>query len=199
MSAPEHRPSTGYWHWTLAGGAGITLLGLTLLAMPVGDRELFAHQAGWLLALGALIELLLGLKSRRSPEGRIAVLLSGIAFAAALLILVRPDAFPMLFVAFVCLGARGLGAVVAAFIGERATRRWVLGRGGVDVVLAAILAAGAPVSAVISILSGAKWPRGRAAILGNFVAVSMISSGICLIGIALAHLAAERRRAAANG
>ena len=58
-------------------------------------------------------------------------------------------------------------------------------RGIVDTLLATTLVAGAPLAAVISTLSGKKWPPSGHAVLGNFIGVSMIAAGVCLLGLAL--------------
>jgi uncharacterized membrane protein HdeD (DUF308 family) len=83
-----------------------------------------------------------------------------------------------------------VGALVAAASGEGRLQLWVLARGLIDLLLGGMLISGAPLIAVISVLSGKTWPPNSAAILGNFIAISMISAGICLLGMAW-----SRRRA----
>jgi uncharacterized membrane protein HdeD (DUF308 family) len=174
-------------HWVLAtvGGGLILLLGAILLILPVGSRASFAQTAGWLLMAAGAIELFVGIKSGASIDGRITTLLSGVTLAAALVVLFRPDAYPLIFIAILCLAVRGIGALIAAFIGRDGVQPWVLARGVVDSALAVILIGGAPLSAVISVLSGRRWPPSGHALLGNFIAWSMVAAGICLIGVAL--------------
>ena len=73
-------------------------------------------------------------------------------------------------------------------------RLWVLARGLVDLLLGGMLLAGAPLAAVISIISGNRWPDRAGAVLTNFVAISMLATGLSLLGLAL-----HARRAAAAG
>jgi uncharacterized membrane protein HdeD (DUF308 family) len=183
-------------HWLLAacGGGLILLLGLVLLLLPVASRNEFAQTTGWFLVAAAGIEFAVGLRGSPSLEGRLTLLLSAVTAAAAVLVLLRPGAYPLFFVAIVCLAIRGVGAIVAAGIGAAGLQRWVLARGIVDSVLATTLVAGAPLAAVISTLSGRKWPPAGHAVLGNFIGASMIAAGICLLGLALT----KRRGPAGN-
>ena len=178
-------PSSTPGRWSLLSGAGITLLGLILLFTPIDGRKAAILAAGTTLVLTALLEMLSGFKSSRPPVRRIELAMSLVTLAAAAVVLLRPDAYPLYFVAILCLAARGVGAAVAAFYSVGVTRFWVLGRGGVDLLLTALLIAGAPVAALVSMLSGRNWPVEAAAVLSNFVAVSVLATGLSLIGIAL--------------
>jgi uncharacterized membrane protein HdeD (DUF308 family) len=185
----------GHWLLAAAGGGLILLLGLVLLLLPVASRNAFAQTTGWFLVAAAGIEFGVGLRGSPSVEGRITLLLSAVTAAAAILVLLRPDAYPLFFVAIVCLAIRGVGAVVAAGIGAAGLQRWVLARGIVDAVLAITLVAGAPLAAVISTLSGKKWPPSGHAVLGNFIGISMIAAGLCLLGLALTKRGGSARNA----
>ena len=172
------------WLWAAVGGGMILLLGLVLVFLPVTSRSAFAQTTGGFLVAAGLLELATGLKLGPSREGRIVILLSLVTLAGAALVLLRPGAYPLIFVAILCLAIRGVGALVAAASGGGRLQLWVLARGLTDLLLAAILMSGAPLMAVISILSGRNWPRSGTAILGNFIAISMIAAGICLVGLA---------------
>jgi uncharacterized membrane protein HdeD (DUF308 family) len=176
-------------HWPLAaaGGGLIFLMGVVLLLLPVGSKSEFARTTGWLLLCAGAIELAVGLRGAPSTEGRIITLLSAATLAAAAFVLFRPGAYPLIFIAILCLAIRGIGAVTAASIAEAGIQRWIFGRGLVDILLALILVAGAPLSAVVSILAGKKWPPSGHALLGNFIAWSMVAAGICLLGLALSR------------
>jgi uncharacterized membrane protein HdeD (DUF308 family) len=184
-------------HWLLAacGGGVILLLGLVLLFLPVASRDSFAQTTGWFLMAAAGIEFAVGLRGSPSLEGRLTLLLSAATAAAAVLVLLWPGAYPLFFVAIVCLAIRGVGAIMAAAINGAGVQRWVMARGIVDAVLATTLVAGAPLAAVISTLSGRKWPPAGHAVLGNFIGISMIAAGICLLGLALT----KRRGPAGKG
>jgi uncharacterized membrane protein HdeD (DUF308 family) len=125
------------------------------------------------------------LTRRRVALRRIELILGCVTFGAALLILFRPGAYPLLFIAITCLLVRGVGAVVAGFISRGAVRYWVLGRGLIDLGLGGILLAGAPLAAVVSIISGNRWPDRAGAVLTNFVAISMLATGISLFALAI--------------
>lgn len=175
------------WAWAAAGGGMILVLGLVLVFLPVTSRSTFAQTTGWFLIVASMLELAVGMKIAPAREGRIVITLSLVTLAAALLVLLRPGAYPLIFVAILCLAIRGVGALVAAASGEGRLQFWVLARGLIDLLLGGILVSGAPLIAVISVLSGKTWPPNSAATLGNFVAMSMISAGICLLGMAWSH------------
>jgi uncharacterized membrane protein HdeD (DUF308 family) len=171
--------------WVMASASGILLLGLVLLFIPMSEVGPNPRITGWLLLGAGLLELG-GAASRRRPSvRRIEIVLGGVTIATALLILLRPEAFALLFVAIVCLLVRGIGAVAAAFLSSGQTRLWVLGRGLIDLALGGILIAGAPLSAIVSIVSGNSWPDRSGAVLTNFVAASMLVTAISLLGLAL--------------
>lgn len=171
--------------WVIASASGIVLLGIVLLLIPNSSIGPNARITGWLLLAAGALEALGGLARRRPVVRRMELLLGLVAIGAALLILFRPDAYPLLFVAITCLLLRAVGAVVAAVLAPGEVRVWVLGRGVVDLALGGILLAGAPLAAVVSIISGNRWPDRSGAVLTNFVAISMLATGISLLGLAL--------------
>jgi len=178
--------------WVLAAGAGILGLGLVLLFLPGSAIGPNARITGWLLLGAGALEIAAAAARRRPGVRRIELLLGCVTIGAAALILVRPEAYPLLFVAITCLLVRGVGAVAAGAMTSGEVRFWVVGRGMIDIVLGAVLVAGAPLAAVISIVSGNRWPDRSGAVLTNFVALSMLVTGISLLGLALR----ARRRAA---
>ena len=171
--------------WVIASALGIVALAAAMLALPNSAIGPNARIGGWVLLAAGALEVAGGLARRRPAVRKIELLLGGVTIAAAALILVRPEAFPLLFVAITCLLLRGVGAVAVGFMSTGAIRAWVVGRGLVDVLLGAILLAGAPLAAVISIISGNRWPDRSGALLTNFVAASMLVTGVSLLGLAL--------------
>jgi len=171
--------------WVIATASGIVLLGIVLLLIPNSSIGPNARITGWLLLGAGALEALGALARRRPAVRRMELLLGLVAVGAALLILFRPEAYPLLFVAITCLLVRAVGAVVAAVLSPGEVRVWVLGRGFVDLALGGILLAGAPLAAVVSIISGNRWPDRSGAVLTNFVAISMLATGISLLGLAL--------------
>ena len=182
-----YRPSTVPGRWSTLAGTGIVLLGAVLLLMPVGGQESAVPLTGGFVIAAALMELAVALKSSRAPVRHIELVMSCITLGSALLILLNPGAYPLIFVASFCLAVRGVGAVVAAANSAGAVRWWVVGRGVLDLLLAAILIAGAPFMAVISVVSGVPWPPKGAAVLTNFVALSLLVTGISLLGVGMTH------------
>lgn len=171
--------------WVIASAGGIVALAIGMLLLPNSAIGPNARITGWVLLAAGMLELAGALTRRRPPVRKIELVLGAVTIGAALLILVRPEAFPLLFVAMTCLLLRGIGAVAAGFMSRGTIRAWVVGRGLFDVVLAAILLAGAPLAAVISIVSGNRWPDRSGAVLSNFVALSMLVTGLSLLGLAL--------------
>lgn len=171
--------------WVMASATGIVLLAIGLLLLPNSSIGPNARLTGWVLLAAGALEMLCSLARRRRAVRRIEILLGGVTVGAALLILVSPGAYPPLFIAITCLLARAAGAVVAAFLSGGEVRVWVLGRALVDLTLGGILLAAAPLAAIVSIISGNRWPDRAGAVLTNFVAVSMLATGIAMLGLAL--------------
>ena len=180
--------------WVMAAAGGIIALGLALLAVPGSSIGPNARITGWLLLAAGGLELVAAAARRRPLVRRIEFVLGFVTIGVAALILFRPDTFPLLFVAISCLLIRAVGAVVAGFLTDGAVRLWVLARGFVDLLLGGILLAGAPLAAVISIISGNRWPDRAGAVLTNFVAISILATGISLLGLAL-HARRSARKA----
>jgi len=178
--------------WVIAAAAGIVALAAGMLLMPNSTVGPNARLAGWVLLAAGGLEIAGGMARRRPPIRKVELLLGAVTIGAALLILVRPEAYPLLFVAITCLLLRGVGAVGVGFMSSGAIRAWVVGRGLFDVLLGAVLLAGAPLAAVVSIISGNRWPDRSGAVLSNFIALSMLVTGISLLGMALT--ARDRKR-----
>lgn len=76
--------------------------------------------------------------------------------------------YPLGIIAALCPAICGVGATVASFEPDGVVQGWVLARGGADLILTTILMVGAPLAAIISLISGVPWrPRG-AAVLTKF-------------------------------
>lgn len=177
------RSTTSPMRWSTGAGVGISLLGAILLLNPVGERDTAALITGGVVLAAAALEFLVGLRSGRAPIRRIELIMSVVTLGSALLILLRPGAYPLIVVATLCLVLRGMGAVAAAAVADGRARFWVLGRGVVDLGLALVLVAGVPLMAVISVISGVPWPPRGADVLANFVALSVLITGLSLIGV----------------
>jgi len=171
--------------WVMASATGIVILAIGLLLVPNSTIGPNAQLTGWVLLVAGALEMACSIARRRRAVRRIEVLLGAIAVGAALLILLWPGAYPLLFVAITCLLIRAAGAVVAAFLSSGEVRVWVLGRALVDLLLGGILLAGAPLAAIVSIISGNRWPDRSGAVLTNFVAISMLATGLAMLGLAL--------------
>jgi hypothetical protein len=181
-------PSTRPGRWSLILGALMALLGFALLVLPVGGPE-GVQLTGYILMAAAVLEAAAGLKSSRNVRV-IELLLSAVAFGAAMFILLRPSLYPLTFVAILCLAVRGVGAVIAGAFSGGSVGRWVIARGAFDLALMVILLVGAPFSAAVSVISGValtgeRWPANGDIILVNFVAASIFVTGLCLVSIGL--------------
>jgi uncharacterized membrane protein HdeD (DUF308 family) len=171
--------------WVTLSATGIVALGFVLLAIPASSIGPNARMTGWVLLAAGALEAIGAVTRGRKALRRIELSLGCVTVGAALLILFRPGTYPLLFVAITCLLLRGVGAVVAGFLSTGAVRYWVLPRGLVDLALGGILLAGAPLAAVVSIISGNRWPDRAGAVLTNFVAISMLVAGISLFALAI--------------
>lgn len=176
----------GIWKWTFASGAATLLLGLVMAVFPVINRGAFALGVGWILLISGLAELAADLRGRRLPEAPNLIFLPVITIFAAAALIFNPflDFFTLLQLVILSLAARGIGAMIAASRARAGRKGWILARGVVDILLAVILVAAAPIAAVVVLLFGAGWSWAAAETLGVFLGVALLVAGFSSIGLA---------------
>lgn len=194
------------WKWTLAAGAASLLLGLAMVALPIVDRTGFAAAVGWILAASGLAEGAADLRGRRFAEYRSLLFLPVITLCAALAIILNPllNLVTMLQLVTAIVGARALGAWIAAAQSGSGRRAWLLGRAIGDTALTLILLTVTPTAALVVLLFGEGWSWAAAEALGLSLGASLVVAGITWMGLStverntamLARSAAARNGAA---
>jgi len=170
--------ATIHQHWALflAEGILLTVLGILAILLPAVASLAATLIFGWILLLSGGMGLVTTLRARHAPGFGWSLLSALIGLVAGVLLLARP-----------VLGTLSLTAVLIAFLmaegvvsifyatehrkGFSAGWGWMLASGLLDLVLAVILLAGLPGTAV--------WA------LGVLLGVNMIVGGAALISMAL--------------
>jgi uncharacterized membrane protein HdeD (DUF308 family) len=172
VSATIHK----HWALFLAEGILLTVLGMLAILLPAVASLAATLIFGWILLLSGGMGLVTTLRARHAPGFGWSLLSALIGLVAGVLLLARP-----------VLGTLSLTAVLIAFLvaegvvsifyatehrkGFSAGWGWMLASGLLDLVLAVILLAGLPGTAV--------WA------LGVLLGVNMIVGGAALISMAL--------------
>ncbi len=172
VSATIHK----HWALFLAEGILLTVLGMLAILLPAVASLAATLIFGWILLLSGGMGLVTTLRARHAPGFGWSLLSALIGLVAGVLLLARP-----------VLGTLSLTAVLIAFLvaegvvsifyatehrkGFSAGWGWMLASGLLDLVLAVILLAGLPGTAV--------WA------LGVLLGVNMIVGGAALVSMAL--------------
>jgi len=172
VSATIHK----HWVLFLVEGILLTVLGMLAILLPAVASLAATLIFGWILLLSGCMGLVTTIRARHAPGFGWSLLSALIGLVAGVLLLARP-----------ALGTLSLTAVLIAFLmaegvvsifyatehrkGFSAGWGWMLASGLLDLVLAVILLAGLPGTAV--------WA------LGVLLGVNMIVGGAALISMAL--------------
>lgn len=166
-------------HWLLFAVEGIVLMILGALAIVVPALATLGVTIflGWLLLVSGVVGLIMTFMARGAP-GFLWSLISGLlGIAVGLMLLVSPlsGALSLTLVLTAFFIVEGVATIMYAFDHRRElTGRWgwMLMSGLVDLILAAIIIAGFPATAV--------WA------LGVLVGINMLFGGASLVGLGLA-------------
>jgi uncharacterized membrane protein HdeD (DUF308 family) len=167
-----------YSTWFILYGVVMILLGLFAIAAPGVATLAVEFTVGWLLLIGGAFGLVAAISAGRAAPGFWWNLLTAlVCILAGLTLLVRPGAgvitLTIIFAAYLL--ASGIGHIMLA-IGYRSEIPnawvWMLLSGIVDIALAFIIISGMPGTAV--------W------VLGLFVGINLLLTGIAIIMAALA-------------
>ena len=172
ISAAMHR------HWGLFLLEGIVLIVLGSLAVLVPALASVAATIvfGWILLLSGVTGLITTLRARQAPGFGWALLSAIIAIAAGVVLLAMPvqGTLSLTAVLIAFLFVEGVASILYAFEHRKGLSgrwSWMLASGIIDVVLALILMAGLPGTAV--------WA------LGLLIGINMIFGGWALVWMAL--------------
>lgn len=172
------RQTVGH-HWVLFLSEGIALLVLGTLAIIVPALASLAATLvlGWILLLSGIVGLIATIRARHAPGLWWSLISALIGIVAGAILLGRPvqGLFSLTAVLIAFLILEGVASILYALEHRRSLSgrwSWMLSSGILDLVLAAILLAGLPGSAV--------WA------LGIIIGINMIFGGWALIAMALA-------------
>lgn len=170
-------------HWLLFVIEGVVLLVLGALAIVVPALATLGVTIflGWLLLVSGVVGLVMTFMTRGAPGFAWSLVSALLGIAVGLMLLVSPlsGALSLTLVLTAFFIVEGVASIMYAFEHKRElTGRWafVLMSGVVDLVLAAIIIAGLPGTAL--------WA------LGVLVGINMLFGGASLVGLGLAARAA---------
>ncbi len=165
-----------HWGLFLAEGIILTLLGVGAIMMPWVATFAVAIFVGWLLLISGVVGLLTTVRMHRTPGWGWSLFSAIIGIAAGIVLLLHPlsGAFSLTVVLTVFLAFEGIASIMLALSHSRGfSARWgiLLFSGIVDLILAGIIIAGLPGTALWAI--------------GLLVGINMLFGGIALISMAL--------------
>lgn len=165
------------WKAFLFEGILLTLLGIAAIAIPQIAGIAVAIFLGWIFLLSGAFGLYLTLKSKQMPGFWWSLLSAVLAIVAGLILLIQPVAgtLTLTIVVGAYFIAEGIATIMYALDHRRELSGrwgWMLASGILDLVVAAIIAAGLPQSAAWAI--------------GLLVGINLVVGGTSLIGMALA-------------
>jgi uncharacterized membrane protein HdeD (DUF308 family) len=175
------RTARHHWKLTLFEGVILVLLGLLAVTVPpLVGTILF----GWLFLVSGVVGLITTFAMRHGPGFWWSLLSAMLALVVGGLLLVQPE-LGMVTLTFVLIGFLILEGIVTIFFALDHRRElsgrwgWMLASGIVDLVLAAVILIGLPVTAA--------WA------MGVIVGINLVFGGVSMIGMALAAQKDARR------
>lgn len=186
MSSANHSSSVGaavtrsmrdHWLLFVVEGAVLLILGALAIVLPPLATLGVTIFLGWILLISGAVGLAMTFMTRGAPGFRWSLLsgILGIAAGAVLLLFPVSGAFSLTLVLIAFFVVEGVASIMYALEHKKQlTGRWgwMLMSGVVDLILAAIILAGLPGTAL--------WA------LGVLVGINMVFGGASLIGLGLA-------------
>jgi uncharacterized membrane protein HdeD (DUF308 family) len=164
-------------HWGMFLAEGIILLGLAAILVPLVATLALTIIIGWIFLVSGIMGLITTFWARQAPGFWWALISAIIGIAACIVLLLWPVSgsvsLTLVLIAFFVI--EGIASIMYAIEHRnQLTGRWVwmLVSGIVDLILAGIIFAGLPGTAL--------WA------LGLLVGINMVFGGVALIGMALA-------------
>lgn len=161
------------WKWVLASGIAFVSLGAMALAYSVLVTLASVFVFGWALMFGGMLKAVHAFKVFQWSGFLLELLLAILYMVVGLMMATHPEAgalsMTLLIAAFFLVG--GLSRIFAGAIFHPPGRVWLLLSGSVTLLLGILIWAGWPVSGL--------W------VIGTFVAIDMVFSGLWLIMLAV--------------
>lgn len=173
LSGTEVRKATG---WMIALSAALIVLGLIAIFMPGLVSIAFTLMLGWILLIGGIVRIVQSFQSKL-VRGFWLNLLIGILYAiTGLYVLFNPVAGVLTFT--LALGimfiVEGIFDIIVAF------------RNRVGGSLSWLVVLDGVVTLILGILVVNQWPSSAVWLIGLYVGISLLTSGISLLAISLA-------------
>lgn len=199
-TAERRSAPAGAWRWTLGSGVLTILLALVAFWLPEIHWLPRGGLVGWLLLIAGVSELALGSKRGSDSIARAGLWSGAITSAAGLLFVLRPSSayFPVANVVLLWLLVRGVSVLaIAAWMGRRRVSMWLGASGLVDLLLAAIMIAGLPLTGLVVAMFG---PTPEiVARFALFLAASFAVTGLSQVAIALIQRERDAGRRTSTG
>ena len=177
MAAPSPAQSTQHWVMFLIEGIILVILGIAAIVLPPLATIAFTIIIGWIFLVSGIVGLITTFMARQAPGFWWALISALIAIAAGIVLLLWPISgsvsLTLVLIAFFVV--EGIASILYAVEHRnQLTGRWgwMLVSGIIDLILAGIIFAGLPGTAL--------WA------LGLLVGINMVFGGVALIGMALA-------------
>jgi uncharacterized membrane protein HdeD (DUF308 family) len=171
-----------HWKAFLIEGILLAILGLAAIIVPPLASLAVTIFLGWLFLISGIAGLALTFWARRLPGFWWSLVSAVLAILAGFILLTRPTqgTLTMTIVVGVYFVAEGVATIMYALEHRRELSRrwsWLLVAGFMDIIIAAIIIAGLPGSAVWAV--------------GLLVGINLLFGGATLIGVALAAHASD--------
>jgi uncharacterized membrane protein HdeD (DUF308 family) len=174
-----------HWKAFLIEGIVLVVLGLVAIVVPALASLAITIFLGWLFLVSGAVGLAMTFWARQMPGFWWSLLSALLAIGAGIALLARPaqGALTLTIVVGAYFLAEGVFTIMYALAHRRDLSErwgWLLASGALDLILAGIIIAGLPGSALWAI--------------GLLVGIDMVFGGVSLIGMALAARDADRLR-----
>jgi uncharacterized membrane protein HdeD (DUF308 family) len=171
-----------HWKAFLIEGILLAILGLAAIVVPPLASLAVTIFLGWLFLISGIAGLALTFLARRLPGFWWSLVSAVLAIVAGFILLTRPvqGTFTLTIVVGVYFVAEGVATIMYALEHRRELSQrwsWLLVGGLMDIIIAAIIIAGLPGSALWAV--------------GLLVGINLLFGGATLIGVALAAHAAD--------
>lgn len=171
------------WGWFVTIGVGLIVLGVIASGAAVATTVVSLTIFGWLLAIGAVLEIIFSFYER-TWGGMFVDLLMGVLYGVVgFMVLANPAAsavsLTLLIAMFLIIG--GIFRLVAAVTTRYPNRGWLAFHGVIALIL--------------GVLIWQQWPASGLWVIGLFIGIEMFFNGLTLLmlGMAVRNIPAEGR------
>jgi uncharacterized membrane protein HdeD (DUF308 family) len=166
-----------HWRLLLFQGVALIVLGVLAICVPLAATVAVEIFLGWLFLIGGIVGLIAMFSADDIPAFLWSLITAALSVAVGVLLIWRPieGALSLTLALTAFFVAEGVFQIVSSIAYRKAmagTWGWMLASGAADLVLAAIIIAG--------------WPLSAAWTLGLLAGVNLLTSGWAIVMVALA-------------